>query len=87
MFEHRQDVKSFHILVILFVKESENVTVSAIPLSDGSFTTINPSKMQDNEESKTTKSSKHSTTATPTQVTDSYGVTYVPVVTYASSRR
>ena len=69
------------------IKAPENGTVSAIPLSDESFTTINPSKMEENEESTTAKSSKQSSKSESTIVTDSYGVTYVPVVTYASARR
>ena len=70
-----------------FIKAPENGTVSAIPLSDESFTTINPSKMEENEKSTTAKSSKQSSKSESTIVTDSYGVTYVPVVTYASARR
>jgi len=64
----------------------KGTTVSAIPLSDGSFTTINPSKMEDDSESTTAKPNMKSTKHSSTQVTDSYGVTYVPVVTYASAR-
>ena len=67
----------------------KGTTVSAIPLSDGSFTTINPSKMEDEDDSEATTAKQYmkSTKYTSTQVTDSYGVTYVPVVTYASARR
>ena len=43
--------------------------------------------MEENEKSTTAKSSKQSSKSESTIVTDSYGVTYVPVVTYASARR
>merc|ERR1712218_217041 len=42
--------------------------------------------MEDNEKSTTSKSSKQGIKSESTIVTDSYGVTYVPVVTYASAR-
>ena len=56
-------------------------------MSDESFTTINPSKMEDDDKPTTAKFSKQSSKSESTIVTDSYGVTYVPVVTYASARR
>ena len=68
-------------LVIFTSKDNNETTVSAIPLSDVSFTTINPSKMEEKG------SESYDQKTTSDEVTDAFGTTYMPVFTYASETK
>jgi hypothetical protein len=70
-------------LIIFTTKDPNEVTVSAIPLSDVTYTTINPSEME--KKAYKSRSQDNNSNGTTEQVTDTFGVTYIPVVTYASS--
>ena len=63
-------------------KDNNDTTVSAIPLNDVTFTTINPGKME--AKGYKSRAQDKNSNGTTEQVTDTFGVTYIPVVTYAS---